>query len=92
VLGNLKVESIGKMGFCDNKQTNLNIVLSMDAYKMPSWEFCMVKTNPKTMGRNFATLLKLFKSIRLEKMEHYKMSNIGPKRSRVNESVWWTLM
>jgi hypothetical protein len=49
VLGGLKVESIGKMNFCDNKQTNLSIVLSMDAYKMLSWEFCMVKTNPKNM-------------------------------------------
>jgi hypothetical protein len=87
VLGDLKVESIGKMDFCDNKQTNLNIVLSMDGYKMHSWEFCMVKINPKNMGRNFATLLKLFKSIRFEKMKHYKVFNIGPKRSRVNESI-----
>lgn len=79
MLGDLKVESIGKMDFYDNKQTNLSIVLSMDVYKMPSWEFCMVKTNPKNMGRNFATLLKLFKSIKLEKMEHYKVSNIGPR-------------
>lgn len=88
MLEDLKVESIGKMDFCDNKQTNLNIVLSMDAYKMHSWEFCMVKTNPKNMGRNFATLLKLFKSTRFEKTKHYKVFNIGPKRSRVNESVW----
>ncbi len=88
MLGDLKVESIGKMDFCDYKQTNLSIVSSMDAYKMPSWEFCMVKTNPKNMGRNFATLLKLSKSTRLNKMEHYKVSNISPKRSKVNESVW----
>lgn len=45
----------------------------------------MVKNNPRKMGRNFATLLKIFKSTKLEKTEHYKVFNIGPKRSKVNE-------
>lgn len=67
-------------------------MLLMGAYKVHGWEFCKFVASLKTMGMKFSRSSKLFKNTRLVSMIHCKMSNVSPKRSRVSESVWQTLV
>jgi hypothetical protein len=64
----------------------------MGVYKVHGWEFCKVVASLKTMGMTFSRSSKMFKNTRLVNMIHCKMSNVSPKRSRVSESVWQTLV
>jgi hypothetical protein len=64
----------------------------MGVYKVHGWEFCKVVASLETMGMNFSRSSKLFRNTRLVNMIHCRMFNVSPKRSRVNESIWKTLV
>jgi len=70
---------------------DLNITW-MGAYRVHGWEFCKFVDSFKTMGMNFSRSSKLFKNTRLVNMIHCRMFNVSPKRNRVSESIWQTLV
>ncbi len=93
MLWGVKFHSVGKTNQNRNKKMDLNITNVVDGCLQSAWVGVLqVCRQFKTMGMNFSRSSKLFKNTRLVNMIHCRMFNVSPKRNRVNESVWQTLV